>query len=113
MASVLSTKIGLSATRVTLGKLGEAGAGCILQQQGAESEVSGEAAFFAQQNALAAFCIAAIMGHIVAGRCIWQASANRAGARKVVIMAKTSIKIVRLRNIRLPRVYPCGVFTAI
>ncbi|WP_395138085.1 hypothetical protein [Armatimonas sp.] len=44
------------------GKLGDDGADCILQQQGAEIEASCEVAFFAQQDNPSAFCLAAIMG---------------------------------------------------
>ena len=68
---VLSTKTGFSAAIVTSGRLGGAGADCILQQQGEEIVASGEAAFFVQQEEPGAFCrsaiscIAAIMGQAV------------------------------------------------
>ena len=58
--------MGLSAAMVISGKLGVDGAGCILQQQGAEIEALGEVAFFAQQEEPSALCIAAIMGQAVA-----------------------------------------------
>jgi hypothetical protein len=119
-ANELRTKTGVSAAIITSGRLGGAGAGCILQQHGEEIETSDEAALFAQQaepTALcddsSASCRAAIMGQAVLGDCIWQASTNRAGARKVVIRAKTSMKIVRLRNIGLLLVYPRWVSLAI
>nr|WP_309688150.1 hypothetical protein [Armatimonas sp.] len=63
---VLSTKTGFSAAIVTSGRLGGAGADCILQQQSEEIEASGEAVFFTQQEESVAFCRSAIMGQAVA-----------------------------------------------
>ena len=108
-AVVPSMKAGVSAVTTASGKLRGAGAGCILQQHGAEIEIPGEVAFFAQQDNPSVLCCAAIMGQVEVCDCIWQASTNRAGARQVVIKAKTSIRMVCLRNIRLPGVYPCWV----